>query len=144
MSSVKRDASLDKLTRLQHPYGFGKRFDGALLNTVSVPQCAIDLGNVFDEVVHEIKTGRCMHPTGLFIETLVNEKLPPGHGAVSVQTLLADHMNFAPKIKRGMWVDQKKRVARRRLFWGNSNPVGTPRFCNWRYIKINACSDLRR
>ena len=85
-----------------------------------------------------------MHPTGLFIETLVNEKLPPGHGAVSVQTLLADHMNFAPKIKRGMWVDQKKRVARRRLVWGNSNPVGSPRFCKWRYIKINACSDLRR
>ena len=28
----------------------------------------IDLGNVFDEVVHEIKTGRCMHPTGLFIK----------------------------------------------------------------------------
>ena len=99
MSSVKRDASLDKLTRLQHPYGFGKRFDGALLNTVSVPQLGIDLGNVFDEVVHEIKTGRCMHPTGLFIKTLVNEELSPGHGAVSVQTLLANHMNFAPKIK---------------------------------------------
>ena len=47
-----------------------------------------------------------MHPTGLFIETLVNEKLPPGHGAVA-SDLLADHMNFAPKIKRGMRVDQK-------------------------------------
>ena len=85
-----------------------------------------------------------MHPTSLFIETLVNEKLPPGHGAVSVQPLLADHMNFAPKIKRGMWVDQKERVARRRLFWSNGNPVGTPRFCEWRYININACCDLRR
>ena len=85
-----------------------------------------------------------MHPTSLFIETLVNEKLPPGHGAVSVQPLLADHMNFAPKIKRGMRVDQKKRIARRGLFWGNGDPVGTPRFCKWRYIKISTRSDLRR
>ena len=67
--------------------------------TITVNECAILLGNLFDELVHKIDIGGGVHPAGVFIKPLVDKKLPPGDRAVGVQALFADHVHLTAKIE---------------------------------------------
>ena len=66
-----------------------------------------------------------MHPAGIFVEALVDKKLPPGHSAVSVQPFITDNVNFAAKEKRGVRVDQQHRVAALGVLAGDGETVGS-------------------
>ena len=42
---------------------------------------------------------RSVHPAGAGVESLVHEKLPPGHGTVGVEPILAGHLQFGAEEK---------------------------------------------
>ena len=60
----------------------------------------------------------------MFIETLVDEKLAPGNGAVSVQSFFADHMHFRAKVKRNMRIDVEYGISAFGDRWRKGKSVG--------------------
>ncbi len=53
-----------------------------------------------------------MHPAQLLVKTLIDKKLPPGHGPVGVQPFLAHYVHLGPEIKRHMRIDVQNAFAR--------------------------------
>ena len=46
----------------------------------------------------------------MFIETLVDKELAPGHRAVGVQSFVTGHLQLGTEIKRGVRVYQQQRM----------------------------------
>src|SRR5882757_10539792 len=85
----------------------------ARARTVRVIKRAALLDDGLGIFVDGIAAVRCVHPSVMGVEALVNKKLSPRHGAVCVQPLIAHHLQFGAKIKRRVRVDPQKRMPRR-------------------------------
>ena len=57
-------------------------------------------------VVNRICPAGGVHPSIVFIETLIDKKLSPGNSTISIKSFFTDHMHFGTEIKGGMWIDQ--------------------------------------
>ncbi len=85
---------------LGHPgFGFVRNgnlpgLDGPLLITVDIVDAAIPFDDGLEVLVDVVDATRCMHPTRRLVESLVDEELSPGHGAVSVQAFIAPHVQL--------------------------------------------------
>ncbi len=51
-----------------------------------------------------------MHPAGVGVETLIDEELTPGGGAVDVKALVAAHLFLGSKEEGGVRIDQQQGV----------------------------------
>src|SRR5688572_17468597 len=69
-----------------------------------------------------------MHPPETFVESLIDEELPPRHRAVSVEPLVARHLQFRTEVEGCMRVDQQKSLLVRRVGRRYSNSVRSFRF----------------
>src|SRR4051794_967449 len=90
--------------------------DGALANwNAQVPDLvAKALAAPLDllgKLVDIIDAARRVHPAGVAVESLVDEELPPGGGAVDVESFAARHLQFGPEVEAGVRIDQKERSA---------------------------------
>jgi hypothetical protein len=101
---------------------------GALAAAVSVDKLAVFFGHRFEIFVDHVAAARGVHPAGLVVETLVDEELAPGHGAIGVQALFADHVDFWAEVKRGMGIDQQERVPGGAQPGGDGKAVRAARF----------------
>ena len=54
---------------------------------------------------------RSVHPADVRVEALIDEELPPGHGAICIQPFFAHHLQLGPEIERRVRIDQQQRVA---------------------------------
>ena len=78
-----------------------------LLTPITVVERSVSLHDCLKEFVNVVDTTRCVHPTGVLIESLVHEKLAPRHGAVGVESLLANHVELFAEEERGVRIDEK-------------------------------------
>ena len=69
-----------------------------------------------------------MHPAGTLVEPLVDEELPPGYGAISVQTLVAHHLQLGTEKEGRVGIDQQQGVARSRIRRRDRHAVRSTRF----------------
>ena len=75
------------------------------LVTIAIVQHAIRSLDTLSKLIHKVGSGGGVHPAGVFIKTLINEELAPGHCAIGIKPLFTDHMDLAAKKERGMGVD---------------------------------------
>jgi hypothetical protein len=64
-----------------------------------------------------------MHPTGMLVETLVDEELPPRHRTIGVEPLIARHLQFGAKIKRCVGIYVEKRMTVAAVAWGDRETI---------------------
>ena len=81
-------------------------FNSSPFVTVLVDQLFSALLHIFYKFIDHIGVGRSMHPTCLFIESLVDEKLAPGNCAIGVQAFFTHHMHFSSEVERGVRIDE--------------------------------------
>src|ERR1039458_9603909 len=55
----------------------------------------------FEILIDGIDAAGGVHPAGALVETLVDEELPPRHGAVGIEPLLTGHLQFRATEKSG-------------------------------------------
>ncbi len=67
---------------------------------------------------------RGVHPAVARIESLIDEKLAPGHRAIHVQSLLTDHLQFRAEVIRGVRVYPEQGVPRRAAPGRDGETVG--------------------
>ena len=67
-----------------------------------------------------------MHPARIFVEPLVDKELSPGHGTVGIEAFLADDMDFAAKIERGVRIDKQHGIPGGRVLTCNRESVRPP------------------
>src|SRR5262245_49520838 len=73
-----------------------------LFPTILVKEAAILFFDGFEIFIDRIHSARCVHPASAIVEALVDEKLAPGRRAVSIQTLLAYHLQLRPEKERNV------------------------------------------
>ena len=74
-----------------------------------MPSRSVDDG--FGELVDVVDAAGGMHPTGFGVESLVDEELAPGDGAVGVQPVVAGHLQLGAEEEAGVRVDEQQRVS---------------------------------
>ena len=94
-----------------------------LLVPITVVERSVSLDDCLEEFVNVVDTARCVHPTGILIESLVHEKLAPRHSAVGVESLLADHVELFAEKERGVGIDEKQSITRRCVSRRDGNAV---------------------
>ena len=77
------------------------------LVAISIEKCVAFLRDGFQVFIDRVHAAGGVHPAGAGIEALVNEKLAPGDGAVSVQPFLAHHLQLGAEEERGVRIDQQ-------------------------------------
>ena len=87
--SVQRELAFAELITVPEFQRDVKGFDRPRLVTVLIHELFVDLAHALDEFVHEVDVGRRVHPTGVLVEPLVDEELPPGDGTISVRSRCA-------------------------------------------------------
>ena len=75
-------------------------------------------------LVDGVAAVRCVHPAVVRIESLIDEKLAPGDGAINVQSLIAHHLQFRAEVIRGMRVYPEQRMPRRAAAGRDGETVG--------------------
>src|ERR1700685_1991708 len=73
-----------------------------------------------------------MHPSDPWVESLVDEKLPPGDGPIRIEPFSAGHLQLRAKEERGVRVDQQQRVMIRGVRWGNGDAIRSAWLYFWR------------
>src|SRR5262249_35231783 len=101
--------------------------DGGADRPFFIPVLVIEAVSLFNHCfeipIYCVNGAGRVHPTTSLVEALVNEELPPGGGAVGVQTLVARHMQLGPEEERRVWVDQQQRVTRNRVRRRDSHAI---------------------
>ena len=69
-----------------------------------------------------------MHPSAVFVEALIGEKLSPGDGSVCMQAFFTHHLHFRSEVEGRVWVDVQHRPARGRQRRGDRESVGAQGF----------------
>src|ERR1700722_19200929 len=73
-----------------------------------------------------------MHPPDPRVESLVDEKLPPGDGSIRIEAFSAGHLQLRAKEERGVLVDQQERVMIRGIRRGDGDAVQSAWLYFWR------------
>jgi hypothetical protein len=69
----------------------------------------------------------CANPPGALVEPLVDEELAPRRRAVSIQALIAGHLQLRPEVERGVRIDQQQRAMASRVGGRDGSPVRSRR-----------------
>src|SRR5215831_18932630 len=91
------------------------RLDRPVLTSIAVVELVSLSADRLQVFINVIDAAGCVHPAGVFIESLIDEELSPRHGAVRIQAFVADHLGLRSEVKRRMRIDQKQRTMRGRI-----------------------------
>src|SRR5437764_12159121 len=64
----------------------------------------------------------------MLVESLIDKKLTPGHGAVSIQSFVAGHLQFRSEVEGRVGIDQQQRMMPGRVRRRDSHTVRSARF----------------
>lgn len=108
---------------LAQAHGDGLLLHRAKLIAIAVEQAVLLTNDGFFKLVDVVHGAGGVHPPGRFVETLVDEELTPGGGAVGVQPLVAFYVGFVAKVEGGVGVDKQQSVAAFALQGGDRKAV---------------------
>ena len=91
----------------------GSGGDWALFFTVAIcPPIAAGNGlHSYGKFVNCVGGASGVHPTGVLVKALVDEKLPPRRRAIGIQPLAAGHLLLGAEVKAGVRIYQQQRMA---------------------------------
>src|SRR6476620_11490623 len=78
----------------------------------------------FIKVCHVSITGS-MHPSAMFIKSLVYKKVSPGSSTINIKTFITNHVRFGSEIKCYMGINIQYGVFGGCFSWGNCKPIRT-------------------
>ncbi len=92
---------------------------------IAVLAAAAAIPDRFEKLVYVLDPARGVHPAAVGVESLVDEELSPGDGAVRVESLVARHLQLGAKVERHVRVDEQERVVIERDRGGDRDAVRT-------------------
>jgi hypothetical protein len=88
---------------------FRKRADLPAIAIAFGPGRGVDDG--FGKLVDVVDPARRVHPSGMGVEPLIDEELPPRDRAIGIEAFAAGHLQFGAEEEAGMRIDQQQRMA---------------------------------
>ena len=98
MAVIHGEVARHQLAVLPEGDGEVRDFQRSQLLAISVEKPTGFIDDGFGIFIDRIAAVGSVHPAVVRIEPLVDEELPPGRGAIDVQPLLADHLQFGAEI----------------------------------------------
>src|SRR5260370_5473899 len=98
MTAVHGEFSISGPSALFERYGDSDGLEFSQSGAISVIQSVRLRDDGFGIFVDGIAAVRRVHPAVALVESLIDEELPPGHRAIDVQSLLADHLQFVAEV----------------------------------------------
>ena len=87
-------------------------FEGTILGAEVIkngPAGSLPADRVF-KFVDRVYVRGCVHPSGAFVEALVDKDLSPRDSAIGIQAFIALHLQLAAKEERGVRIDEQQGV----------------------------------
>src|SRR5258708_18446398 len=84
--------------------------EGSLLVSILIEVAVPSFYHGLEIFIDCVDSARCVHPSSVIVEPLIDEKLSPRHRAVGIESFVAHHLQFGAEEKARVRIDQKKRV----------------------------------